>query len=186
MKIVLCEINNQLVDSWVSSILRTNLDNVTVVYDNILSLKVDAIVSPANSFGFMDGGIDLLYTQFFGIELQNNLQKIIQEQYNGELLVGQAIGVLTNNEQIPYCISAPTMRTPQRLFSFEPVYLSTKAAVRCALDLNLESVAIPGMGTGTGGLNLQKAAETMILAIKDALNPPKFPKSLSEVKPINY
>lgn len=41
------------------------------------------------------------------------------------------------------------------------------------------------MGTGTGGLDLQKAAETMILAIKDTLNPPKFPKSFSEVKPIN-
>lgn len=185
MKIILSEVNNQLVNSWLNHLSQINLDCIEVKNCNILSLVVDAIVSPANSFGFMDGGIDLLYTNFFGIELQNNLQKIIQEQFNGELLVGQAVGVLTNNEQIPYCISAPTMRTPQRLFSFEHVYLSTKAAVRCALDLNLESIAIPGMGTGTGGLNLQKAAEMMILAIKDALNPPKFPKSLSEVKPIN-
>lgn len=185
MKIILSEINNHLVNSWLNYLPQINLDCIEVKNCNILSLKVDAVVSPANSFGFMDGGIDLLYTHFFGIELQNNLQKIIQEQFNGELLVGQAVGILTNNEQIPYCISAPTMRTPQRLFSFEPVYLSTKAAVKCALDLNLESIAISGMGTGTGGLDLQKAAETMILAIKDTLNPPKFPKSLSEVKPIN-
>lgn len=182
MKIILSEVNNHLVNSWLNYLPQIKLDCIEVKNCNILSLVVDAIVSPANSFGFMDGGIDLLYTNFFGIDLQNNLQKIIQEKYNGELLVGQAVAIKTNNNQIPYCISAPTMRIPQRLFTFEPVYLSTRAAIKCALDLNLGSIAIPGMGTGTGRLNLQKSAEVMMLAIQDALYPPEFPKNLRDIQ----
>jgi hypothetical protein len=38
---------------------------------DILTRTADAILSPANSFGFMDGGIDLLYSNFFGWELQD-------------------------------------------------------------------------------------------------------------------
>ena len=29
----------------------------------------DAIVSPANSFGFMDGGIDMVYSKRFGWQM---------------------------------------------------------------------------------------------------------------------
>ncbi len=34
-----------------------------------LDVKCDAVVSPANSFGFMDGGIDLIYSHRFGTNL---------------------------------------------------------------------------------------------------------------------
>jgi hypothetical protein len=33
----------------------------------ILEARVDALVIQANSFGFMDGGIDLAYRNFFGL-----------------------------------------------------------------------------------------------------------------------
>ena len=186
MKIILVDINNKLVTSWKKYLSVFNLDCVEIKNCNILTLNADAIVSPANSFGFMDGGIDLLYTRFFGIELQNKLQKIIREKYDGELLVGQAVCVPTNSEQIPYCISAPTMRVPQMLTSFEPIYLSTRAAIRCALKLDIKSVIMPGMGTGTGRVDLDKAAYVMLLAIRDTLNPPVFPSHLNEIQNVNY
>ena len=62
-----------------------------VVEGSILSLDVAAVVSPANSFGFMDGSLDVLYTQYFGPQLQQRLQRMIREQAGGELLVGQAL-----------------------------------------------------------------------------------------------
>ena len=31
--------------------------------------EADAIVSPANSFGFMDGGIDMVYSRHFGWQM---------------------------------------------------------------------------------------------------------------------
>lgn len=62
-----------------------------------------------------------------------------------------------------------------------PGLSGTRAAVRCALDAGLESVAIPGMGTGTGGLAPREAAAAMLWGIRDALYPPAFPASLADV-----
>ena len=39
---------------------------VEIVHGDIFSRPADALVSPANSFGFMDGGIDLAYSRRFG------------------------------------------------------------------------------------------------------------------------
>ena len=63
----------------------------------------------------MDGGIDLLYSHRLGWHVQERLQKLIKEKYHGELLVGQAEIVETDNQQIPFVISAPTMRVPMIL-----------------------------------------------------------------------
>lgn len=73
------------------------------------------------------------------------------------------------------------MRVPRGLETAEPAYLATRAAVRCALAAGLECVAIPGMGTGVGGLHPQRAARAMMHAIHDVLFPRPFPASLAEV-----
>ena len=39
--------------------------SVAISCGNIFEQAADAIVSPANSFGFMDGGIDLVYSHHF-------------------------------------------------------------------------------------------------------------------------
>ena len=88
----------------------------------------------------------------------------------------------TGHPRIRWCISAPTMRVPRTLETAEPAYLATRAAVRCALDVGLESVAIPGMGTGTGCLAPREAAAAMLWGIRDALYPPVFPAALAEAR----
>lgn len=181
MEIILCATQSHLATAWRDRIGSRLAATVRVVEGDILSLGVTAVVSPANSFGFMDGGLDALYTSFFGPQLQQRLQRMIREQANGELLVGQALLVETGYSPIPWCISAPTMRVPRSLETAEPAYLATRAAVRCALDAGLESVAIPGMGTGTGGLAPREAAAAMLWGIRDALYPPDFPASLADV-----
>ena len=44
--------------------------NVECIHSNfenfVKSNQVDCVVSPANSFGFMDGGYDLAITEYFG------------------------------------------------------------------------------------------------------------------------
>lgn len=52
---------------------------------DIFAADADAVVSPANSFGFMDGGIDLAYSERFGWGLQARLQRHIAEHHLGEL-----------------------------------------------------------------------------------------------------
>jgi O-acetyl-ADP-ribose deacetylase (regulator of RNase III) len=43
---------------------------VEVAQRSVIDRPADAVVSPANSFGFMEGGVDWTYLQFFGPELQ--------------------------------------------------------------------------------------------------------------------
>ena len=182
MKIFLCAVDTRLARAWRQALPQEfGPAVVQVVEGDILSLPVDAVVSPANSFGFMDGGLDALYTRFFGPQLQERLQRMIRAQADGELLVGQALPVKTGHARIPWCISAPTMRVPRRLESAEAAYLATRAAVRCALAAGVASMAIPGMGTGTGGLPPESAARAMLRGIQDVFFPRPFPASLVDV-----
>ena len=46
--------------------------------------EFDCLVSPANSFGLMDGGMDAAITRFFGDGLQQRVQQRILAEYLGE------------------------------------------------------------------------------------------------------
>src|SRR4029434_4261958 len=76
LKIVLAAVEDDLADAWERHC--GDLPDVSVHRGSILDLPVDAVVSPANSFGFMDGGIDHLYSDRFGWEVQDRLQKLIR------------------------------------------------------------------------------------------------------------
>ena len=103
------------------------IDNVIVYEGDFFTLSTDCVVSPANSYGFMDGGLDLFISLKLGWGVQEQLQKQIRENHHGELLVGQAELVETGHPDIPYCISAPTMRVPLILENTPNVYLSARA-----------------------------------------------------------
>lgn len=85
-----------------------NLPGVQISHGDILDMEADAIVSPANSFGFMDGGIDLAYSRRFGWDLQDRLRDLLWREHDGELPVGQAVVIDTYDEGIPLLICAPT------------------------------------------------------------------------------
>merc|ERR1739848_923911 len=69
---------------------------------------VSAIVSPANSFGDMTGGIDKVYLNRWGDGLQDRLQDLIRREKDEELVVGDALVIETSaTDPVRYCISAP-------------------------------------------------------------------------------
>lgn len=127
-----------------------------------------ALVSPANSFGFMDGGIDLVYQQKMGFHLEKDVQKAIKQQtkYN-EIMIGHALAVETSYPDIPWLIVAPTMRTP-RPCTAEHVFLATRAAIDVAINLSIDSVQMPGMGTATGRVEPRAAAQAMLFGYNAA------------------
>ena len=63
MEIILSAIDARLADAWKE--FCGDLPGVTFHRGSILDLTCKAIVSPANSFGFMDGGIDIWYSDHF-------------------------------------------------------------------------------------------------------------------------
>ena len=58
MNIVLTSVEDALADAWER--FCGDLPFVSVHRGSIFDLSCDAVVSPANSYGFMDGGIDIL------------------------------------------------------------------------------------------------------------------------------
>ena len=177
MEIQLVDRSRELCDEW--ELKFEGCKDVVVHCGDFFSLKTDCIVSPANSFGYMDGGLDLAISNRLGWQTQRNLQKSIIENHNGELLVGQAELVRTENKEIPFCISAPTMRVPSILTNTVNVYLASKAIFRLLKTTKeIESVTIPGLATGVGKVPYDICAKQMRRAYDDVwLGQQTFPNS---------
>jgi O-acetyl-ADP-ribose deacetylase (regulator of RNase III) len=154
-----------------------------VAHRSVLDRPADAVVSPANSFGFMDGGVDWAYLQFFGAELQTRVQMMIRLQKFQELLVGDAIVVPTYNEAIRFLIVAPTMRVPKIITDPADVMLATRAAIRMACNFRMKHIIMPGMGTGCGRVRPDIAARAMRAGIEAGLrDTPRRPYSWREAQ----
>ena len=101
------------------------LPNVEVVNGTFEQLpEFDCLVSPANSFGLMDGGMDGAITRFFGDALQKCVQKRIVAEFLGEQPVGTSMIVETDHPKHPYLAHTPTMRIPMPIARTDNVYLA--------------------------------------------------------------
>lgn len=180
MKIQLIDLNKGMCDQW--NLHFKDCIDVIVHHGDFFSLTTDCVVSPANSFGFMDGGLDMVITERLGWQVQEKLQTQIKEKYFGELLVGQVELVETEVEDIPFCISAPTMRVPLILKDTLNVYLATKAIFRMLkIETRINTVTISGLGTGVGNVPFDICAKQMKQAYIDTwLNQDKFPNTWLE------
>jgi O-acetyl-ADP-ribose deacetylase (regulator of RNase III) len=170
MKIILSDFNGKLIDAWSNFFKKEN--NVSIIKGDITSLKCDAMVSPANSFGFMDGGLDKALSERFGWGLEKKLQALIKKLPEGELLIGQAILLETGDKAVPFLISAPTMRIPTN-FNIDTsvnAYLAMKAIlIKVKSDDRITSVAVPGLCTGSGRMQPLISARQMFQAYKEII-----------------
>lgn len=134
---------------------------VSVSEGDILSRARCAVVSPANCFGNMDGGIDRVYVDFFGQEIQWRVQELIEREPTGRLRIGLARLVQTGHERIPFMIVAPTMEVPQPIPAAN-VFFAMAAVLRLADESpELTEVFVPGLGTGVGHVDPADAALEM-------------------------
>ena len=153
-----------------------DIDAVKISDGDILSFNADAIVSPANSFGYMDGGLDLKYSEHFGWDLEKNLRTKLIKEHFGEIPVGQAVITKTNYEQIKYLISAPTMRVPMNIENTTNAYLAFKGIIQSVIEFNqcnkyqISSILCPGLGTGEGKMTYDQCAYQMHQAYKTCIN----------------
>lgn len=168
IEIHLCALDPAMAEAW--SRHFGSKAGVTIHEDDILTRRADAILSPANSFGFMDGGIDLAYSHFFGWDLQDQLQERLRREYAGELPVGGAVIVSTHHRTIPYLVSAPTMRVPGNIADTVNVYLAFRAALLAAKAFKeIKSLLSPALGTGVGSMPIERAARQMYAAYAEVV-----------------
>lgn len=176
-QLILVDINPPLVDALTAAFFL--FDDVTVRLDCFQHLQdFDCLVSPANSFGLMDGGVDAAIREYFGEQLEKRVQEHIRTHYDGEQPVGTSFIVPTGHPDHPFLAHTPTMRAPKDVRGTDNPYLAMKAMLRAVWDYNqsadarpIRSVACTGLGTFVGKVTPASAAEQMKLAYENFLEP---------------
>lgn len=156
-------------DAW--ELAFAPFTDVSIVRGRFEALpEYDCMVSAANSFGLMDGGVDLAITRFFGDQLVERVQAYILDEYLGEQPVGTSFIIETRHPRHPFLAHTPTMRVPMSIATTDNVYAAMWAmllAVRRHNRLSggkIRTVACPGLGTATGRVEPREAARQMALA----------------------
>lgn len=169
--IKLVYLEDELGNSWRDDF--SECENLSIIKGDITKIKSDAIVSPANSFGFMDGGLDWHLSERFGWHLQDELQAKIAQLDERELLIGRSITLETGDSEVPFLISAPTMRVPMsfNIATSVNAFLAMKAIlIACINNPKIETVTIPGLCTGCGRMPFHIASNQMFLAYDEIIN----------------
>ncbi len=171
LEIVLCDVQPELVRAWRHAFAA--YPRVEVRLGDLTEIDADAYVSPANSFGVMDGGIDAALSERFpGIEAR---VKEALVPFGRRLPVGYAILVETEDDLVPFLVCAPTMEIPSYVGHTRNAFEAMFALLLAVQRYNAENagviaiLAIPGLCTGVGGMECQVAAEQMAQAYADWL-----------------
>jgi O-acetyl-ADP-ribose deacetylase (regulator of RNase III) len=180
--LVLCAVDEPLARAW-RSVVETVRGSLRMHHGSVLDVAADAVVSPANSYGWMRGGIDAVYALAFP-EVEQNVRSAVLAYHGGELPIGQALVVPTGEPAPPWLISAPTMREPGQRLPADTVhpYLAARAVFRLWRDGRLENgvevrreistIAMPGLGTGVGGVPPETCARQVAAAWNEVFGDP--------------
>lgn len=177
LTLVLVAVDGPMAAAWRT---LTERPDVVLHEGSITDVDADAVVSPANSLGVMVGGIDAVYARWFP-GIADRVRAASGAGAGGELPVGEAVIVPTGVDRPAWLVSAPTMRSPGELL--HPGGASAGAAARAVLRLwrdgmlpdgspvreRVRSIALPGLGTGVGGLDPQVCARHVGAALDDVL-----------------
>ena len=170
MKIILLDRNYMMVFAWQKYFNEEcNVEIVTNTIENYLNKnKVDAVVTPGNSYGVMTGGFDLGVRNYFGIDLEYRVQKYIDTKLNCKQKVGTSF-IIDGGKNNIGVIYTPTMEEPSEISDLNIVYESTISSLKLAKECKLETIVLPAFGGATGKVNFFKIAELMFKAYKDFL-----------------
>jgi O-acetyl-ADP-ribose deacetylase len=133
---------------------------VHVTNADITTLPVDAIVNPANSLGIMDRGVAASIREQGGTSIQD------ETMAKAPVPVGAAM--ITSAGQLPakFVIHAPTMEKPGMKIGAENVRRATRAALIAAHASELPVIALPVMGTDSGGIGAEEATRAIVEEIR--------------------
>ncbi len=170
-------------DEWVKS-MKEHFKNISVInVDNcdIRSLPKNntCFVSPANSLGFMDGGIDLVLSREVMPGIEQKVKKrihdldIISSMGRPYLPIGSVITV--SHDLNSYLIVTPTMFLPHDVRDTQNAYWSCYAALKmwqklCVQKNNKFNIVITSHCCGVGKMSGQESADQMKRAYDDFIH----------------
>ncbi|MGW4891979.1 macro domain-containing protein [Kitasatospora sp. NPDC004240] len=166
LSVVLTDLNADVVEAWRAAFADT--PGIEIRQGSILDTRVDAWVTPTNSRGRMDGGVDAVIKRHLGAGVQLRVQRRIRDRFAGTLPVGSAVCVPSGATSPKFLISAPTMESSsQDVSATLNVALASAAAFQAIHRQNREapgsitSVALVGMGARTGRVPARVCANLM-------------------------
>jgi O-acetyl-ADP-ribose deacetylase (regulator of RNase III) len=144
--------------------------NVKLKIDDILKQESGALVSPANCYGNMDGGIDKAYNTYFSkMDLESEIMHYIDNFHGGKLEIGSAQIIPTNDDKFKYVIFSPTVERPGEVAKPENIEKLMYSVIKEVTNYNkkfshknkleIDKLLIPGLGTGYGNLEPRISAE---------------------------
>jgi O-acetyl-ADP-ribose deacetylase (regulator of RNase III) len=155
LRVVLVDVNAEVVQAWLAAFADT--PGIDIHKGSILDEHVDAWVSPTNSRGLMNGGVDAVIKRHLGAGIQLRVQREIRDRFGGSLPVGGAVCVKSGATNPKFLISTPTMvPSAQNVSETLNVALACAAAFQAIHMQNagqpgsITSVALVGMGAATG------------------------------------
>ena len=183
-KVILVDREGPLVAAWREAF--RDVREVEAGGGGFFAADAEAMVSPANSFGVMDGGLDLAIRDVLGLEVERRIRERIASRHHGELPVGVAEIVETDDARWPLLVCAPTMRVPEDASRTLNAYLAFRAVLLELSRLGEErgravsSVVCPGMCTGVGAMSPRRCAAQMRVAWRQ-MNGPSTTPPFSEI-----
>ena len=164
MKILVADHNK----TTIASINECN-PSFEVELGNPLAFDIDAVVSPANTKGIMNGGYDAVLRRYFGVGIEYKVRQYFEKF---KLDVGEAIAVKTFHSKVEWLIVTPTVSVKgEGLSGHASVsYSCAYNAVKVAHEKGVQYLGMTGLGSGVGGLDRRVSAKQQVQGIEDALN----------------
>lgn len=166
VEITLIDVNPKMVAAWRHSFEEN--PEVKILTGSMLDQNVDAWVTPTNSRGSMDGGLDAVIKKDLGVQVEVRVQAEIKKLHGGLLPVGHAVCVESGRNKPRFLISTPTM-----VGSSDDISDTLNVALACAAAFQaihmhnargvgaVSSVALPGLGANTGRVPVEICADLM-------------------------
>lgn len=137
-----------------------------IIYDqNIALSNAEAIVNASNGIGYM-GGKKCIKKQHRGVAesiqfvSKGAVEKLSRANCRQHSFFGYGPGNIFTTEapnmDADYIIHAVTMRTPGSKAKLQTIKKLVLEIIKLSEDMHLSTVAIPLLGTGTGGLSEYK------------------------------
>jgi len=171
MNIYLLDRNEEMINAWVR-VFQFEPD-VEIYHDDFKHFmdthpEIDGIVSPANSFGLMDGGYDKAIIDYLGENAQTHVLNMLDIYFTGYQVVGTAAAIPFGKYRL---IHTPTMRTPESIIDDRVIFDCMLSCLKMAENCKVKNLVIPAFGGCTGKVNKKAIAEYMHFAYKVFKNP---------------
>jgi O-acetyl-ADP-ribose deacetylase (regulator of RNase III) len=204
-KVHFVDINGEFIDAASKIFSENNQNHIEYSSESIETIPIEnkAFVSPGNSLGFMDGGIDFVYSRkmFPGVEgqIREMIKGLSQEKYLHDqninlvsklgrpyLTVGSAICQFTGNNTC--LIACPTMFLPHDVSKTQNAYHAFMAGLMAVNKINAKrkekiTLVCPALCCGYGKMSYEESALQIYNAYVDFHNN-KIPVDYSKWKNI--